>query len=227
MTSQETTVTLAETPRLRLVTLAGEFAVIFLIIPCIVAFHATRWSVHIGLWIIGIYALALVRRMPGFSWRDLWRGDGWPAAQRKIAILRFGLATAAIILLARILAPEKLFTFPMQRPGFWLLVMILYPILSVVPQEFLFRSFFFRRYRPLFRDPRLLAGVSAFVFGFVHIVFHNPVSPVLSAIAGVMIGHSYLQHRSLKWAAVEHAAYGCMVFTVGLGFYFLVNGGHL
>jgi membrane protease YdiL (CAAX protease family) len=207
--------------------LAFEFSFIFLVIPFVISFHPTRLNVHVGLWIIGLYAIFLMRRSDGFSWRAMWRGKGWPMAQREIALLRFVLATLGIILLTCVIAPQKLFSFPLQRPVFWLLVMVLYPVLSVVPQEFVFRAFFFRRYEPLFKRPALMVAISAFIFGYVHTVFHNPVSPILSAIAGAIFGYSYLQHRSLKWAAIEHAAYGCMVFTVGLGSYFLVNGGHL
>jgi hypothetical protein len=53
------------------------------------------------------------------------------------------------------------------------------------------------------------------------------VAPLLSFICGVIVARSYSEHRALKWAVAEHAAYGCMVFTVGLGFYFLVGGGRL
>lgn len=106
----------------------------------------------------------------------------------------------------------------------WLIVMVLYPILSVIPQEFMFRSFFFRRYRSLFFNEWLLIAVSAFSFGFVHIVFHNWMSPILAGIGGLFFSLSYRIHHSLKWAVVEHSFYGCMIFTAGIGFYFLVGG---
>lgn len=211
-------------PRLAL---ALEGAALFLAVPLILYFHGTRWNVHMALWGAALYAGFIMRRMPGFSWRRLWNGNGWLPAHRKAAIIRFVLLSAAVMLLARIIAPERLLSFPMQRPWFWLLVMVLYPVLSVMPQEFLLRGFFFRRYAPLFGNSWTMIIASAFAFGFVHVVFHNAVAPLLSFIGGIIIGRSYTQHRSLKWAAVEHAAYGCMVFTVGLGFYFLVGHGRL
>ncbi|MDE2029057.1 MAG: hypothetical protein KGI97_00670 [Alphaproteobacteria bacterium] len=64
-------------------------------------------------------------------------------------------------------------------------------------------------------------------FGFVHIVFHNPVSPLLALICGFFLAGSYMRHASLKKAAIEHALYGDMVFTAGLGVYFLVGHPHL
>lgn len=204
--------------------LAFECAALFIILPVLLYFHASRWSVHLSLWAITLYALIFLRRAKPFSWRKLWHGRGWPAPQRRIALLWFAAATLAILVLTVCLVPHRLFAFPAQRPFIWLLVMILYPVLSVVPQELVFRSFFFRRYASLFGDGYVMVLASAFVFGFVHIVFNNAVSPILSAIGGAIFAFGYTQHRSLKWVALEHAAYGCMVFTVGLGQYFLVGG---
>jgi hypothetical protein len=71
------------------------------------------------------------------------------------------------------------------------------------------------------RRAKLLAGSA--VFGFLHIVFYNPISPLLSIFAGYFLTDSYLRHGSLKKLTIEHAFYGDMVFTVGLGIYFLLH----
>jgi membrane protease YdiL (CAAX protease family) len=200
-----------------------EFVAFFFCIPLVLWFHPTRWDGHVCLWLFSVYALYELRGRRGFSWRVLWNGRGWSKTHKYQALIRFICATAAIILFAREMAPYRLFTFPMQRPGFWLIVMILYPILSALPQELVFRSFFFRRYAGLFPGFAPMLLVNALCFGWIHVMFHNWVSPLLSVIAGALFALSYSQHRSLKWAALEHAAYGCMVFTVGIGFYFLVS----
>jgi len=204
--------------------LGVEFCAIFLGLPFIFFFHPTRWDVHLAIWTAGLYGLLIIKRQSNFSWRELWHGTDWAIPQRKMALVRFCTAVPLIILLTYTITPEHIFDFPLRRPWFWLLVMVLYPILSVIPQELVFRTFFFRRYGPLFRTRWALIAASGIVFGFAHVVFHNPVSPTLSAIGGLMFASSYNQHRALKWAVVEHAAYGCMIFTVGLGFYFLVGG---
>jgi uncharacterized protein len=204
--------------------LGVEFCAFFLGLPLAFYAHPSRWNIHLAMWAVAIYAPLTLKRLPHFSWRKFWHGEDWPAAQRKIAILRFCTAIPLVILLTLYLAPERLFSFPLQHPWFWLLVMVLYPILSVLPQEVVFRCFFFRRYQTLFHKPWMLIAASALVFGFAHVVFHNFVSPSLSALGGLFFAMSFNQHRSLKWAAIEHAAYGCMVFTAGIGFYFLVGG---
>jgi hypothetical protein len=201
-----------------------EFCALFLGLPLIFFVHPSRWNIHLAMWAVAVYALLTLKRAGDFSLRQLWHGNGWPTAQRKIVLIRFCIAVPLVILLTAYLAPGRLFSFPLERPWFWLLIMVLYPVLSVVPQELIFRSFFFRRYQPLFKKEWMMIAVSAFVFGFAHIVFHNTVSPTLSAIGGLMFASSYSQHRALKWAAIEHATYGCLVFTAGIGFYFLVGG---
>jgi len=102
--------------------------------------------------------------------------------------------------------------------------MFVYPLLSVVPQEFVYRTFFFERYKPLFSNSAAMILASTFCFGFVHIMFHNWIAPVFSGIGGLLFSISYARHKSLKLVSIEHAAYGCYVFTIGLGWYFYNTG---
>jgi len=43
-------------------------------------------------------------------------------------------------------------------------------------------------------------------------------------VGGGLFTQNYVRYRSLKWVVIEHAAYGCAVFTVGLGQYFFFSG---
>src|SRR5271170_2084272 len=109
-----------------------ECAALYVAVPLTLALYPTRWDGHLCLWLFSLYALFILARMPGFSWRALWHGKGWSWPQKKQAILRFIAATAAVVIFTVHVAPQRLFSFPMQRPWFWLLVMILYPILSAL-----------------------------------------------------------------------------------------------
>jgi uncharacterized protein len=200
-----------------------ELAIFFIAVPVALIIHPTRLDGHSCLWLVSIYALIVLWRSRGFSWRNLWNGAGWSAKHKQQALLRFVVATALVVIFTCVVAPHRLFSFPLQRPAFWLVVMILYPLLSALPQELVLRSFFFRRYGTLFPDTRAMIAVNMLIFAFIHVMFHNWVSPLLSAVAGGLFAYSYTQHRSLKWATIEHAAYGCMVFTCGIGFYFLAG----
>ena len=203
--------------------LAIEYILTFIAAPTVLFIHTTRWNIHLALWIASIYAVAVFVHGHRTSWPVLWHGRGWSTAHQKMALLRFLATTSITIIATALFLPGHLFGFPLQRPIFWLIVMILYPVLSVLPQEFVFRSFFFRRYTVLF-GAWTMPAINIASFAFMHIVFHNVVAPLLCLAAGTLFTRSYQQHQSLKWSTIEHAAYGCMVFTTGIGGYFLVDG---
>jgi hypothetical protein len=102
----------------------------------------------------------------------------------------------------------------------WLLVMILYPLLSVYPQEIIFRTFLFHRYQNLFTSQRQLIWASAVSFGVAHIIFANWAALVLSTIGGLLFARTYARHRSLALVCFEHSLWGNFIFTIGLGWYF-------
>lgn len=185
----------------------------------------SRWQIILALWLATIYATYILMRQKEFSWQKIWQGKVWTKGQKVFALLRFAIASFLIIIFTVYYAPERLFQFPLQKPVLWLVVMFLYPLLSALPQEFVYRTFFFIRYKSIIPNIYVMIAISAFCFGFVHIMFNNWIAPVFSGIGGILFGLSYSQHRSLKWVSIEHAIYGCYIFTVGLGWYFYGSAG--
>ena len=98
--------------------------------------------------------------------------------------------------------------------------MLLYPVLSVYPQTFIYRVFFCYRYRTLFASPLWLILASSVAFAFVHIIFRNPIAVMFTFVGGVLFAWRYLETGSALTSAFEHSLYGCLMFTVGLGQYF-------
>ena len=98
--------------------------------------------------------------------------------------------------------------------------MLVYPLFSVTAQELLYRAFFFQRYQRLFPSPHLRLLVSVAVFGWAHVFMGNLLAVVLSTLGGLLFDLTYLQTKSLLVCVIEHAAYGCLIFTVGLGEFF-------
>jgi membrane protease YdiL (CAAX protease family) len=90
----------------------------------------------------------------------------------------------------------------------------------VLPQEIIFRLFFFERYRGIFKTRELMIIASGLAFGLAHIIFENWVAALLCAVGGILFAMTYTRHRSLALVSLEHALYGDFVFTVGLGYYF-------
>lgn len=102
----------------------------------------------------------------------------------------------------------KLFSFVKRAPAFWAVVMVLYPLLSVYPQELIFRAYFFQRYGALFGAGWTMVAASALAFGFVHIALGNWISVALSAVGGFLFALTYQQSGSLLLASIEHAILG-------------------
>jgi membrane protease YdiL (CAAX protease family) len=98
--------------------------------------------------------------------------------------------------------------------------MILYPLLSVYPQELIFRPFLFHRYRDLFPEQWMMVLVSGLTFGLAHIFFENWIAPILSVIGGLLFARTYQKSNSTLQAALEHGLWGDLIFTIGLGWYF-------
>lgn len=149
------------------------------------------------------------------------------AAARKAApgiLARFVVLGGLTTLLVWALIPEHFLGFPRTAPALWIRVMLLYPILSVVPQELIWRAFFFRRYRAIFSSTTSMLAASAASFAFVHVLLENMIAVVLTMVGGVLFARTYHRTKSLAAASLEHALYGCLVFTIGLGWYFYLGG---
>jgi membrane protease YdiL (CAAX protease family) len=117
-------------------------------------------------------------------------------------------------------APELEWSLVRQSPGFWAVVMVLYPVLSVYPQGLVYRAFFFERYAVLFPGKWTMIVASALAFAFMHLIFRNWLAVGLTFAGGLLFAARYAETGSLATSCFEHALYGCWLFTVGLGQYF-------
>jgi len=159
-----------------------------------------------------------IRLLPQDSRAALW--DLRPLKKCGEGIVgRFVVGALATTAVTYALIPERFMALPRHNPRLWLLVCVLYPLLSVYPQEVIYRAFFFEhsaRLLPGVRVPWLLA-LNVALFAFAHIVFGNVWAPVLSAAGGLLFATTYLKSRSVMCAALEHALWGDLIFTIGLG----------
>jgi len=200
--------------------LLAEWAILMIGLP--VALYLTlpiRYLLPM-IWLIALgchLAYRALDRQPTHIW---WGRGAVTWANLRPILLRFAFSALLLGLITWIWVPELLFGMIRTKPAFWLLVMVFYPILSVVPQEIIFRSFFFTRYQTLFKPEWMLVLASGVAFGMAHILFHNWIAPLLCFIGGVMFARTYAKHRSLMLVAIEHALYGDFLFTLGLGRYF-------
>ena len=169
--------------------------------------------------VIGLISLlVLIRRHPR-TLAEVLRWRGARGEVRRIFTL-FGCAAVLLSIYTSIAKPELLLALPRERPWVWLAIVVLYPILSVIPQELVFRVFLFRRYRAILPSRAARVVVSAVLFGFAHVIYGNAYSVALSTVGGVIFALTYLRTRSIWIVSLEHALYGLFLFTIGLGVYF-------
>ncbi len=78
-----------------------------------------------------------------------------------------------------------------------------------------------QRYGRLFGGRWVATVASAIAFSWAHIVLLNGGAHAAGWLA---LPRTYLRTRSLLATAVGHGAYGCLLFTVGLGRWFVTGG---
>ncbi len=170
------------------------------------------------------YAVAVLYLFHKDEFRQLW---GWSAVNwrnLKPILIRWVFACIGMTVFLYYYEPKFMFDLVERKPEFILFLILAYPIISALPQELVFCNFFFTRYAPLFGNGRWLVLASAITFAYAHVLYINPVAPLLSLFGGLIFARTYMQHRSLALVTLEHGLYGNALFLIGLGPYFYSGG---
>lgn len=200
-----------------------ECVAIYVVVPTLFASGlVTTPSILLPLLLLCVPAAFWLGKSRGFRLKVFWSGN--EAREQQFiggVIRRFLLVSLLLVLLAWLLMPEHFLDLPRYRPSLWLMIIIGYPLLSVYPQELLFRGFFFARYQGVFGSEKATTLASALLFSWMHIVFANVYAVVLSFIAGCFFSTTYQRTRSLRLVSLEHSLYGALIFTLGYGHLFV------
>ena len=113
--------------------------------------------------------------------------------------------------------PDKLFYVVIEKPKVWLFFLGVYSLISVLPQEFLYRTFFFERYSELFLSKTLFIILNAGLFSLAHLFFANSLVMLLTFIGGLLFAYTYSKTNSVILVIIEHILYGCWLYTLGMG----------
>lgn len=200
--------------------LIAEFILLCLILPGIIIFYKLAPFMFAFLWSAAGYCALVYKRHYFTTWRDLWHLEAitWP--NMKPVLIRFIIAAIAMTVFLHFYAPERMLYLARYDLTLLVALFCLYPVLSALPQEFIFCSFFFKRYETFFQNKTAMIIASAVVFAFAHILFINPVAPTLSLIGGLIFASTFAKTQSLALVTIEHALYGNFLFMIGLGWYF-------
>lgn len=200
--------------------LAAEFLFLCIIIPGILIYGRLAPYMFYFLWAAAIYGLFIIRRYHFDSIKEIWNSSAVSWLSLKPILIRFIICTIGMVLFLMWYAPERLFYIQNNAPQIIPFLLALYPIFSALPQEIVFCSFFFARYAPFFGTGKGMIIASAIIFAYAHVLYINPVAPILGLVAGAIFAETYWRHKSLAMVTIEHGLYGNAMFLVGLGYYF-------
>lgn len=206
-----------------------EMAILYGAAPLAVdqAVHGGGLPVFIALLpVLGLILIFLVTD-PTFSLRrELSRGFGLATLASILAV--FVVAGGAVATYVAHFHPAWFLEFPRERPDTYMKIMLLYPAMSVVAQEIVYRTFYFHRYGLLFGHAWWLAiAVNGVLFGLGHMVVGTPLAVYGTMATGVLFATRYALTRSFWAVFIEHTLWGALVFTVGLGRFFFTGVGIL
>jgi len=204
----------------RLLRLGAEFCVLFAGIPLLLYFDVVPLPMAMGLLIVLALGVLLWLLLDStFDNRQLWC-PGHLRARMRGMLAVFAIGGAGIIAYTALVEPDLLLRLPRENTRLWLVIMVFYPLVSVYPQEIIYRAFLFHRYGPLFRRRWAMILASAAAFGYMHMIFENFLAVALTFIGGLVFARTYDRTRSTLVVSVEHALFGDLIFTIGLGWYF-------
>jgi len=172
------------------------------------------------LWGVTLFGFLLLRFFYSKDAESLWKWEAVTWDVMKPILIRWVICSILMLVFIYFYDPERMFRIIRESPKFIPFLLIAYPIISALPQEFVFCSYFFKRYEPLFGNGKKMVWASTIIFAYAHCLYINPVAPTLSLIAGYIFATTYLKSKSLALVTIEHGLYGNSMFLIGLGWYF-------
>lgn len=216
--------TIAKPDRTRRAQLIAELIAMFVALPFVMRFAVITYKVPLFYALPPVLALmaAFLYFDPTFRLsRELRRGFTRDTLRSIVMIFIAGAAVVSVAVAA--VFPHHLFGLVWTKPALWIKIMILYPVTSVLTQEFVYRSFFFHRYGPLFKSRWALIITSGVLFGLGHVIFSNWIAVAGTTVAGMLFAWRYERTRSFWAVWFEHVLWGWLVFTIGLGVFFFTG----
>ena len=193
-----------------------EFFFLFIFLPTILFFLPDTKLIFTTLYVVFFFSLWKIKKDKTFKFFKLKNKPDW-----KFIFLYF-LIFSLLGLFYTFFVDKSLFLiFPKESPKVWLLVIILYPFFSVIPQEFIYRVFFFQRYKNILsKNLYLKYLINSLVFSYAHIVFQNYHAVIITALVSPIFHYSY-ERKSFLTCILIHSIGGLIIFTYGLGKFFI------
>lgn len=203
-----------------------ELISVFLLSPWLLYWQSERLKPFVIELVFGcgFICLLVLLRDPKFKRFRLFH---WPMFRRGLwhVAWTFLIGGSLLALAYWWLWQLPLFGLPNNLPWMWLALLFVYPVFSAWPQELVFRTFFFHRYKPILPNKVWRVLFSSISFGLAHLIFGNLWAVLLASLGGLLFALTYVRSRSTILVALEHSVWGLWCFTLGVGQFF--DGGAL
>ena len=192
-----------------------EFILLFVGIPISFALEFPVWiKMILGLLGFGYVLFVLLRIeknqfkiSDNLNWKQFWK-------QTLLKLIGIAIVTT---LYMWVFDSSNLYCVIRNKPMLWVVILFIYSLFSVYPQELIYRTFFFQRYEGLFKSEGLFILINAALFSLAHLFFRNALVMLLTFLGGILFALTFKRTKSTLLVSIEHAIYGCWLFTVGMG----------
>jgi uncharacterized protein len=191
----------------------AELIILFVILPLVYLIEAFPIHKLIPLIFLFAYCFTVLYRNGEIRVKQFPESVDW-----KIIFIRFILFV--LILVTAVVFSSNNVWADFSGNKKLIIMLALYPLLSALPQELIFRKFFFHRYADLFSNRNFLLVINIFLFSFAHIYFGNWIVIVFTLVGGLIFTLTFLKYKSLWVVTVEHSLYGLLILSSGLSQYF-------
>ena len=167
-----------------------ELLILFVGIPVSFALEFPVWiKMILGLLGFGYVVFVLLRIeknqfkiSENLNWKHFWK-------QTLLKLIGIAIVTT---LYMWIFDSSNLYGVIRNKPMLWVVILFLYSLFSVYPQELIYRTFFFQRYEGLFKSEVLFVLFNAALFSLAHLFFRNALVMLLTFLVGILFGLSFL-----------------------------------
>jgi uncharacterized protein len=192
-----------------------EFLILFIVVPVSFVFKypmVIKMAIGIFGFLYIIYVILKVENVAfklskQIDWKLFW----------KQTLIKFIVIAVITTLFVYFTNKLLLFHVVINKPLLWVFILFIYTFLLVYPQELIYRTLYFKRYEDLFKNKNILILANAIVFSLAHVFFKNGLVLLLTFFGGLLFATTYYKTQSTILTSIEHAIYGCWLFTIGVG----------
>ncbi len=199
-----------------------EFVFLFIGIPLFIYLDENFIHPSIIILPVLLFIFLVLRSTTDFQWKELFR---WGISRPTLVKNGLILLACTLLTLGYVYFFDRanLFNLPRANPWIFVAMCLFYPVFSAFGQEIIYRTFLYKRYSRIFPRSWHFVLASGITFSFLHVVYYDPVSMILTFSGGLYFARVYQLTRSVLYTSVLHGMFGMMIFGVGMGQYFWLD----